>query len=115
MRYKTGIERATMCPFCQISVENELHFVLCVLLLMTRDVSTSSQSIIIIRVVFVRRSFCQTKTETNYAQSSYLFVSSTETTTNNHVLVYINRDDYDNVDIVADYYYYHTQNVHIVT
>ncbi|MCK5873008.1 MAG: hypothetical protein KAG26_09300, partial [Methylococcales bacterium] len=28
MRYKTGIERVTMCPFCKVSVENELHFVL---------------------------------------------------------------------------------------
>ena len=29
MRYKTGIGRVMMCPFCKVSVENELHFVLC--------------------------------------------------------------------------------------
>ena len=29
MRYKTGITRITMCPLCNVSVENELHFVLC--------------------------------------------------------------------------------------
>ena len=106
MKYKTGIERVTMCPFCKVLVENQLHFALCCPALDDLSRKYIQPKYYNYPSDFRLTLFLSTKHETTVRSLAiYLY----QALKRQRILMskYIKCDMYDNVAIVADYVILH--------